>query len=211
MSTIPRTVDSYFVAVPTDLAKAFNEQGFTPVIDGEKCNIVDAQYNLGDNLFFYINDQTRTKSVTAVLIGKDPKDASRDIMAYKIDNRDLKGPIKFEKTSWCSVFKAIVAPNETDDDFKTKLSVWTKGGSFFSPKKYVNLVYHCSPSSTSLPGRGGDDLQSGGVEQPAKSSIVKPAIGGSILVLSMLGLALGLYWKNRQRKKRIEEALAKPN
>ena len=208
MSAIPRTVDSYFVAVPNDLLKTFNEQGFKPVIDGDKCNLVDAQYNLGDNLFFYINDQKRTKSVTAVLIGKDPNDASRDIMAYKIDNRELKGLIKFEKTSWCSVFKAIVAPNETDDDFKTKLSVWTKGGSFFRPRKYVNLVYHCAPSPA---GRGGDDLQSGGFENLKKSSVVKPAIGGSVLVLSMLGLALGLYWKNRQRKKRMEEVLAKPN
>ena len=197
------------MAVPTKLADEFKKDGYEPVINGDKCDVLNEQYMLGSTLFFYIQTPTMLKAVTEVLIGKDPADPTKDVMVYKINDRELKGPVQLDKKSWCSVFKTIAAPDESDDAFKMRLTLWTKGGTFFNPTKFAKMVYHCGPKKEKLPPpdkRSGERLQSGGGDE---SNVKKPAAiaGGTLLVLSMLGLALGLYWKKRQEKKRLQEQL----
>jgi hypothetical protein len=225
-------MDPYFVAVPNKLVDEFKKDGFEPVINGDKCDVLNERYMLGSTLFFYIQTPTVLKAVTEVLIGKDPADPTKDLMVYKINDRELKGPVQLDKKSWCGVFKTIAAPTETDDAFKMRLTLWTKGGSFFNPTKIAKLVYHCGPkkekpsdkqsggkqrppppdrsSGERLQSGGGERLQSGG-DNDEESSVKKPAAiaGGTLLVLSMLGLALGLYWKRRQEKKRLEQLMVK--
>jgi hypothetical protein len=211
-----KPTDMYFVAVPQGLFDDFRREGYEPLVNGDKCQVMTEQYGLGHNLFFYIETQGRTKTVTDVLIGKDPTDPTKDTMTYKYSTGDLKGPVRLGSKSWCGVFQTIVAPDETENNFRMRLSLWTKGGSFWNPKKSIKLVYHCPPPKEKPPPPNASDserLQSGGYREEAKKGITKPAaaVGSTVLVLSLLGLGLGLYWKSRQQKKLAEELLAKPN
>jgi hypothetical protein len=200
-------MDPYFLEVPSKLAESFKNDGFEPLINGDKCDVItNGQYALGDNLFFYIQTPTSLKAVTDVLIGNDPVDLTKDVMAYRVD-RALKGPLPLGKKSWCGVFKTIAAPEETDEAFKMRLSLWTKKSGLLNSKQIVKLVYHCAPKKPPPPDSG-ERLQSGGKGE--SSSINKPAAiaGSTLLVLSVMGLALGLYCKKQRDKKRAEELLS---
>ena len=175
-------------------AKLKNSQ-FT-VVDKWNCELLNQKYKLDGNIYFYIDDQSNFKRVSLV---HDKNQQGQDVVKSLIDKVPGKySHILDNNHSLCTTFKGIIAPDS--QDFNSHLTLWQR-------KKDGNVVLLYSGTL--------DETKSAAPpvrvtkKEPAKEELRKwGRLGTGVLVLSVAGLMLYLWKKNRDRKRKEEQALA---
>jgi hypothetical protein len=217
---------SNMVPVATGVVKFMTDKGYKEV-KKEDCDILKQRYTLEKTIQLYVAEPNLIKHVNSIVMGDhlDENGQLRPYVSYKLNN--ILGDKKKvdADASVCTIFQAIAgSPSQSKESFRGALTMWKKNGVFGGDK--AALVYSPTVGPT-VSGSGdptravlesaeymGATAATAAVQEAPEETKKSNYLGAgfaTVLILSVLGLSLAFYFKNRNKRREEEEELSRPD
>ena len=197
--------------VATSMVKFMTDKGYKEVKQ-EDCDILNKKYVLEQTIQLYIDEQGVIKHVNSIRFGdKLDKTGKLELyVSYKLNNIIGEDKRVEKDDSVCTIFQAIAgSPNQSTESFRGALTMWKKSGFFGGDT--AALVYS-SPDGPTVAGTGHQFTKLEGARDDINGKAKYLGAGfATVLILSVLGLSLAFYLKNRNKRREEEEELSRPD
>jgi phosphotransferase system glucose/maltose/N-acetylglucosamine-specific IIC component len=195
------------ISVRDTVESQLEKLGYRPANETD-CDIFEKGYHIGQNIDLYIDDTHKFQRVSDLKVQQIDE---QQMLSYRLNSVEQSLELH-PNESVCRIFQRIAEPNMHNvNDFRSNLSMWRKN-KWFSQDP-IALVYHV-PLSVVSGSIGVQDVPGSAQTEGNKDQKKTKYLGvgfAAVMVLSVLGLSLAFYLKNKKQRRLEEEELSRPD